>query len=234
MNKNKENFKKAINIYTKQGSTTKSLINVNVVKDKPSFKEHLILQGKSKVSLTSVEEVNYFTKKDGKSIRHKVLTNNLGKQNDGTDQYGLNYELMKDHRKFFLESEYKNIKLVRDFEILGRNEFIGFKFKTWLAIQCQPKWNTLIRGGNSYQIETQNEVDDSLLLLNSEIHKMTNSDTYDYIKENTDLGNLFLLHGEYYTHFRSINYYTREEWREYNIKQIISKREEVDEDNSDI
>lgn len=130
MNKNKENFKKAINIYTKQGSTTKSLINVNVVKDKPSFKEHLILQGKSKVSLTSVEEVNYFTKKDGKSIRHKVLTNNLGKQNDGTDQYGLNYELMKDHRKFFLESEYKNIKLVRDFEILGRNEFIGFKFKT--------------------------------------------------------------------------------------------------------
>lgn len=130
MNKNRENFKKAINIYTKEGSTTKSLMNVIIVKGKTSFKEHLIHQGKSKVSLTSVEEVKYYTKKDGKSVMHKVLTNNLGKQNDGTNQYGLNYELTKDHRKFFLESEYKNIKLVRDFEILSRNEYIGFKFKT--------------------------------------------------------------------------------------------------------
>ena len=160
MNKNKENFKKAINIYTKEGSNTKSLINVNVVKGKTSFKEHLIHQGKSKVSLTSAREVIYYTKKDGESVMHKVLSNNLGKQNNGKNQYGLNYELTRGHHKYFRESEDKNIKLVKDFKILGRNEYIGFKFRTWLAIQCHPKWNTLIRGENSYQIETQNEVNE--------------------------------------------------------------------------
>jgi hypothetical protein len=55
------------------------------------------------------------------------------------------------------------------------------------------------------------EREDSFINLNEKLSKMTNSQVYEYIKENTTMSEMFLIEQRYYSHFRGFNYYKKEE-----------------------
>ena len=61
----------------------------------------------------------------------------------------------------------------------------------WVAIKAQDQWNTLFRGQSSYQTKSQMKREDSFINLNEKLSKMSNSEVYEYITENTTMSQMF-------------------------------------------
>ena len=61
--------------------------------------------------------------------------------------------------------------------------------------------------------------ENSFINLNKKLSKMSNSQIYEYIKENATMSEMFWIEQKYYSHFRNFNYYKKEEW------ETLRKRE---------
>lgn len=116
---------------------------------------------------------------------------------------------------------------------MNKNEWIGYKFKTWVAIKSNQEWNTLIRGENNYQIKSIIK-GNSFLILNNEISKMSNIEVYEEIKKSISTEDIFLMQQDFYNHFKNINYYTEKEWNEFRKKQIQEYKNTMMDDKDDI
>ena len=220
----KDDLKEAINIYKKEKSYIYTLGKTYEDKKNPFitkivYKEHLVFKGVLNISQTSSEYVKYDELIGGNYIRKRVTCNYLGLQNNGKNQYGLSYQLGEKYWMNFYETKTLNIKILRDFNILNKNEWIGYKFKTWVAIKSNQEWNTLIRGENNYQIKNIIK-GNSFLILNNKICKMNNIEVYEEIKKNISTEDIFLMQQDFYNHFKNINYYSEKEWNEFRKKQI--------------
>jgi hypothetical protein len=174
------------------------------------------------------EEIN------GQYVRKWVKTNLLGNKQNGENQYGLRYELSKDHWKNFSETERLNINILRDFGIYNKNTLIPYTFRMWVAIKAQDQWNTLFRGQSSYQIRSQMKREDSFINLNEKLSKMSNSEVYGYIKENTTMTQMFWIEKRYYSHFRNFNYYKKEEWENLRKREMQDYKNSKVEDKDDL
>jgi hypothetical protein len=176
----------------------------------------------------------YREKINGQYVRKWVKTNLLGNKQDGENQYGLRYELSKDHWKNFSETERLNINILSKFGIYNKSVLIPYTFRMWVAIKAQDQWNTLFRGQSSYQIRSQMKREDSFINLNEKLSKMSNSEVYEYIRENTTMTQMFWIEQRYYYHFRNFNYYKKEEWEDLRKREMQDYKNSKVEDKDDL
>jgi hypothetical protein len=163
-----------------------------------------------------------------------VQTNLLGSQINGKNQYGLNYVLKEDSWKDFSVSEKLNIRTLRNFGIVDKKSLIGYKFKMWVNIKAQQQWNVLFRGESSYQMRSQVNREDSFINLQIKLNKMSNLETYDYIKQNTTMNEMFWIEQKYYSQFKNINYYNKKEWEELRKKEMQNYKENKIDNKDDL
>jgi hypothetical protein len=89
-----------ITVYNKENPKLQTLGNTFTDRytGELKYKEHIVIKSDdSRTSLTSSEEVMYHEEINGQYVKKLVQTNLLGKQQSGKNQYGLRYELSKDH-----------------------------------------------------------------------------------------------------------------------------------------
>ena len=230
-------LKESIIVYNKENPTVRILSNTftNKSEGKLQYKEHIMINSNnSKTSLTSSERVVYREKINGEYVKRSVLSNLLGKKQNGKNQYGLNYILKEDRSQNFSETEKLNINILRDFGIFNKNILIPYTFRMWVAIKAQHQWNVLFRGQTSYQIRYQINKEDSFINLHEKLSKMSNLEVYAFIKENTAMNEMFWIEQRYYSHFRNFNYYTKEEWEQVRKKEMQGYKESKIDNKDDL
>ena len=156
-------------VYNKENPKLQTLGNTftNKSTGKLKYKEHIVIKSDDlSTSLTSSKGVMYREEVNGKYGEKWVKTNLLGKKENGENQYGLRYELSKDHWKNFSETERLNINILTNFGVYNKNVLIPYTFRMWVAIKSQDQWNILFRGQSSYQTRSQIKRGDSFINLN--------------------------------------------------------------------
>ena len=231
-----KDFKKMIEIYKKENCAIKTLSNIVVdpLTREIKYREHFSIKSIPNVSLTSHPKVQYYEIVNGVRIKKWVQTNLLGSQINGKNQYGLNYVLKEDSWKDFSETEKLNIRTLRNFGIVDKKSLIGYKFKMWVNIKAQQQWNVLFRGESSYQMRSQVNREDSFINLQIKLNKMSNLETYDYIKQNTTMNEMFWIEQKYYSQFKNINYYNKKEWEELRKKEMQNYKENKIDNKDDL
>jgi len=224
-------------VYNKENPKLQTLGNTftNKSTGKLKYKEHIVIKSDDlSTSLTSSKGVMYREEVNGKYGEKWAKTNLLGKKENGENQYGLRYELSKDHWKNFSETERLNINILRNFGVYNKNVLIPYTFRMWVAIKAQDQWNILFRGQSSYQTRSQIRREDSFINLNEKISKMSNSEVYEYIKENTTMSQMFWIEQRYYCHFRNFNYYKKEGWEDLRKREMQDYKNGKIEDKDDL
>ena len=63
---------------------------------------------------------------------------------------------------------------------------------------------------------------------------MSNLETYDYIKQNTTMNEMFWIEQKYYSQFKNINYYNKKEWEELRKKEMQNYKENKIDNKNDL
>jgi hypothetical protein len=227
-NKGINEFKNSIIVYNKENPSIKILGNTytHPYTGKLVYKEHIIISSNnSKTSLTSSEKVMYREKINEEYVKRSVLSNLLGKKQNGKNQYGLMYKLNENHQMNFHETTKLNIHILKNFGIIDKKSLIAYKYRMWVSIKAQDQWNVLSRGQSSYQTRYQINREDSFVNLNTKLSKMSDYEVYQHMKNNIPLSQMFWIEQRYYSHFRNFNYYTKEEWEQLRKKEIEDYKE---------
>ena len=236
MSKIKSEVKDTMIIYKKEKPCIHTLGNiyVNPWTRKLEYKEHIVVKTNSSTSLTSSEKVMYYEKINEELTKKWVFSNLLGKKPDGSNQYGLRYELGKNYWTNFSETEKLNINTLKQFNIFNRDDLIAYKYRMWVAIKARDEWNVLIRGQSSHQLRIQINRQESFVNLDKKLSKMSNSEVYQYMRNNIALSDMFWMQERYYTHFRNFNYYSTREWKEVRKKEMQEYKETMLKDKDDL
>lgn len=229
-------IKETMIIYKKENPSFHTLSNIyiNSSTGKLEYKEHITLKGDFDTSLTSSEKVTYYEEISGKFIKKWVFSNLLGEQRNGKNQYGLRYELGKNYWTNFSETEKLNINTIKQFNIFNKDDLIAYKYRMWVAIKAKDEWNVLIRGQSSHQLRTQANRQESFVNLDKKLSKMSNSEIYQYMKNNIAMSDMFWMQERYYNHFRNFNYYSTKEWKEVRKKEMQEYKEDMMKDKDDL
>lgn len=152
-----------------------------------------------------------------------ILTNEIGKQNNGKTQYALRYEEGENFNSKFSETQDLNIHIVRKFGIENEREFIGFAFKKYIEILAIENLNVLNRGAHSFDYPITEPLYKNYIDISKKIYGMSHLDVYDTIIKKTEIEKVFALKKIYHNHNKRFNYYTEKEWTEIRKSQILNK-----------